>query len=208
MNKIYQVVIIEDNIDFANTLKELVELEDQYYVSGVFNNAESALSFINKDNADIVLMDIDLPGIDGIECTKRLRKINKNALIIVVTIFENSSTVLNALKAGAVGYLTKNIKREQLTAALSEAVNGGAPMSMNIARMVVNSFRQSVTSPLTTRETEILSLLSQGKSYQSIADLLIVSKETIKSHIKNIYVKLQVQSKEEAIHLANKNKLI
>ena len=204
----HNIVIIEDNIDFSNTLKDLIDLEDQYCVKNQFNNGEEALLYLKKETIDIVLMDIDLPGMNGIECTQKIRKESPQTLIIVITIFENSKTVLDALKSGAIGYLTKNIKREQLINALNEAINGGAPMSMNIAKMVVNSFQKSINTPLTSRETEILSLLSQGKSYQSIADFLFISKETVKSHIKNIYVKLQVESKEEAIHIANKNKLI
>ena len=131
-----------------------------------------------------------------------------NTQLVVVTVYENDELVFKALCAGASGYLTKNMPPQKLIESLKELENGGAPMSTNIARLVVSSFHKNRQSPLTARELEVLELLSSGKSYSTIADQLFVDKETIKSHIKNIYLKLEVHSKAEAIEKARKSKYI
>jgi DNA-binding NarL/FixJ family response regulator len=128
--------------------------------------------------------------------------------IIVITVHENSELVFEALCAGACGYITKNTEYSRLIDSIKEAMKGGAPMSSNIARMVVESFQKNQDTPLTGRETQVLELLSKGKSYTVIADELFIHKETVKSHIKNIYFKLQVHSKADAIEVALKNKFI
>jgi DNA-binding NarL/FixJ family response regulator len=128
--------------------------------------------------------------------------------LVVVTVYENDELVFKALCAGASGYLTKNMPPQKLIESLTELENGGAPMSTNIARLVVSSFHKNRQSPLTARELEVLELLASGKSYSTIADQLFVDKETIKSHIKNIYLKLEVHSKAEAIEKARKSKYI
>ena len=146
-----------------------------------------------------------MDGIQGIEEIKR-----KNHLIdiIVMTIHEDNELVFKALCAGAVGYLTKGADYRHVIEALDEVKNGGSPMSSKIARMVTKSFQRNYFSPLTRRETEVLGLISQGKSYQVISDELFVSVETIKSHIYNIFQKLQVSNKTEAVYRAREDKLI
>jgi DNA-binding NarL/FixJ family response regulator len=153
-------------------------------------------------------MDIELPGMNGIEGIEKIKKLRPRTNIIVVTVYDNDSLVFQALCAGAGGYLTKNMQPARLLEAIKDIQEGGAPMSTNIARMVVSSFQKNRNSPLTSRETEVLELLSKGKSYSTIADELFVDKETIRTHIKNIYWKLEVHSKAEAIEKALKNKLI
>ena len=204
----HKVVIIEDNEPLNAIFKEMINNSQSFRVAGSYLSAENALEFLKEDAPDIVLMDIELPGMDGIQCTKEIKKIVSNTLIIMVTVFENSKTVFDALCAGATGYLTKNATSDKLISALEEAKDGGAPMSINIAKMVVQSFQKAPDSMLTVRETEVLTMLSQGQSYKSIALALDISPNTIKYHIKNIYDKLQVHTKEDAIKKASEQKLI
>lgn len=205
---INKVIIIEDNEDVSNAFSLLIGLHDDFAVVNTYTNCEDAIENMKSDCPDIILMDIDLPGMSGIEGTKIIKKDYPETNIIIITVFENSKTVFDALCAGAVGYLTKSSDKGKLLSALEEVASGGSPMSAKIARMVVQSFQRNTDSPLSDRETEILSLLSKGKSYAGIAETLFISKDTVKYHIKNIYLKLQVSSKEEAINKANTDRLI
>jgi DNA-binding NarL/FixJ family response regulator len=210
MNKeeIYTVVVIEDNEEVRSILREYIESCERYFLAGVYETCEKALKNLKHDLPKIVLMDVDLPGMNGIEGTKKIKQVSPQTEVIIFTVFENSETVFSALCAGASGYLTKNTQRDELLSSIDECIKGGAPMSMKIARMVVHSFARNRKSPLTDRETEILTLLATGKSYNSIADQLFISKDTVKYHIKNIYIKLQVDNKEAAIDIANREKFI
>lgn len=208
MKNKHKVVIIEDNEPLNEVFCEVINNSDDFKVVGSYLDAENALFFFKDDLPEIVLMDVELPNMDGIQCTKEIKKISPKTIIIMVTVFENSETVFEALCAGASGYLTKNATSEKLLNAIIEAIQGGAPMSNNIAKMVVQSFQKAPESILTDRETEVLTLLSQGSSYKSVANKLDVSTNTVKYHIKNIYDKLQVHSKEDAITEASIRKLI
>lgn len=203
-----KVVIVEDNEPLSQVFCEMVNNTDNFKIVGSYANCEDALRYLKEDKPDIVLMDIELPGIDGIQGTKEIKKIIPNTKIIMVTVYENSRNVFDALCAGAVGYLTKNASTDTLINSLEEASNGGAPMSIKIAKMVVESFRKAPDTILTERETQVITMLSQGSSYKSIALKLDISINTIKYHIKNIYDKLQVHTKEEAINEASKRNLI
>lgn len=202
------IVIIEDNALLAEGYKKIINSSSIFYVIEIYNNCESAIKNLKHDQPDIILMDIELPKMNGVEGTKHIKSIHPKIEIIIVTVYENSSTVFDALCAGASGYLSKNSSKLELISALKEVMEGGAPMSINIAKMVVTSFRKSSNSVLSKRETEVLTLLASGKSYNSVAETLFISVNTIRFHIKNIYEKLQVNSKEEAIEKANKNKII
>lgn len=204
----HRVIIIEDNEEVNHILCEYIKSAENFLLVNAYHNCEDALSSLLIDKPSMVLMDIDLPGMNGIEGTKKIKAVLPKTDVIINTVFENSENVFSALCAGASGYLTKNMSCGELLASLEECLNGGAPMSMKIAKMVVGSFTKNFKSPLTDRETEILSLLAIGKSYNSIADSLFISKDTVKYHIKNIYIKLQVENREEAIAKANKEKLI
>ena len=204
----YKVVIVEDNVPLSDAFKEIINDTEYFKVIDAYTSCEDAIKYLKQDRPDIVLMDIELPGMSGVEGTKIIKNLSKNVIIIVVTVYENSEIVFDALCAGASGYLTKNISSSRLIEALNEAVKGGAPMSIRIARMVVQSFRKATKSNLSDREIEVLKLLASGKSYQSIGDELFISRNTIKFHIKNIYEKLQVQNKEQAIKKANQDKII
>lgn len=195
-----KVVLIEDYDILRNSLKDIINQEEGYEVVGDFESYESALLCIKQLQPDVILTDITLPGINGIEGIKQLKQILPQLAVIVVSVHENSQYVFDALCAGAVGYLTKNSGKQKVLEALNQLKLGGAPMSVNIARMVVESFQKKSHNDLTQRENEVLDLLSKGKSYASIADELCLSVNTIKTHVKNIYEKLQVNSKEELIN--------
>ncbi|PWH81971.1 DNA-binding response regulator [Algibacter marinivivus] len=204
----HQIVIIEDNIPLSIGYQKIINKTEDFKVVAIYDTCEEALENLKHDNPRIVLMDIELPKMNGVEGTKKIKQINPNIDIVIVTVYENSETVFDALCAGASGYITKNTSQQQLTFALSEVIKGGAPMSINIAKMVVQSFRKSTNSILSDRETEVLTLLASGKSYNSVAETLFISVNTIRFHIKNIYEKLQVCTREEAIEKANRERLI
>ncbi len=205
----YKVVLIEDNVPLREGFAEVIKATESFELTNCYDNCEEAIDRLQYDNADIFLMDIELPGIDGVEGTRLIKKALPKANIIMVTVFENSDIVFEALCAGASGYLTKNISPDELIGALNESVSGGAPMSIKIAKMVVSSFqRQPSKIELSPREKEVLSQLAKGNTYDSIADQLFISKNTIKFHLKNIYIKLQVNSNIEAVQKANKENLI
>ncbi|GAA4805484.1 response regulator transcription factor [Litoribaculum gwangyangense] len=205
----HKVVIIEDNIPLSEGFAEVINTTENFKVVNVYHNCEDAIENLKYDNPDIFLVDIDLPGINGVEGTKQIKKIMPNCSIIMVTVYENSSMVFDALCAGAMGYLTKNVSPEDIVESLNEVVNGGAPMSIKIAKMVVSSFQKQPSKiELSQREKEVLTLLSEGNSYDGIADKLFISKNTIKFHLKNIYIKLQVNSNIEAVQKANKENLL
>jgi DNA-binding NarL/FixJ family response regulator len=195
-----KVVLIEDYEILRNSFKEIINDHSNYEVIADFDSYETALPKIKELNPDIVLTDITLPGLNGIEGIKQLKQLLPKVNIIVVSVHENSKYVFDALCAGAVGYLTKNSGKQKIIEALEQLKLGGSPMSINIARMVVESFQNKNNNELTLRENEVLNLLSHGKSYASIADELCLSINTIKTHVKNIYEKLQVSSKEELIN--------
>lgn len=204
----YRITVVEDNEQIRDAFSMLLNFRDSFEVVNSYSNCEDALEALYEDKPDVVLMDIDLPGMSGIEGTRKIKKILPEAHIIIITVFENGKTVFDALCAGASGYLTKSSDKEKLLGAIDEVIGGGAPMSTKIARMVVQSFQKNMDSPLTERETEILSQISEGKSYTTIADTLFISKETVKYHIKNIYIKLQVNNKADALKRANEDRLI
>ena len=205
----YKVVIIEDNIPLSEGFAEVVNTTGNFKVVNVYHNCEDAIANLKQDNANVFLVDIDLPGIKGVEGTKQIKKIMPNCHIVMVTVYENSNIVFDALCAGATGYLTKNVSPDDIVEALNEVVSGGAPMSIKIAKMVVSSFQKQPSKiELSQREKEVLTLLSEGNSYDGIADKLFISKNTINFHLKNIYIKLQVNSNIEAVQKANKENLL
>ena len=203
-----RIEIVEDNDVVRDGLQLLINSMSNHIVVGAYISCEKALKNLDNDLPDVILMDLDLPGMSGIEGIKRIKKRTPEIHILVITVHEDSEMVFEALCAGASGYITKNANHSRLLDAIDEVQKGGAPMSSKIARMVVGSFQKNYDSPLTARETEVLELLAKGKSYTVIADELFIHKETVKSHIKNIYFKLQVNSKADALEFARKNKLI
>lgn len=203
-----RVLIVEDDQEIRNSFSLIVNSSQKFTVVNAYGNCEDAIDNIHRDKPEIVLMDIELPGMNGIQGAKMIKDKSPQSDIIMVTVYEDSELVFEALKAGASGYITKSANYMELLSALDEIVKGGAPMSSRIARMVIDNFHVNPNSPLTRRETEILQLIAEGKTYTQISEELFISKETAKTHIKNIYAKLQVNSKSEAIAKANLEKLI
>ncbi|MFN8437698.1 MAG: response regulator transcription factor [Cytophagales bacterium] len=203
------IVIVEDNETLIKSLVYSIEETQNYKVLNTYLSGEDAVSNISQNVPDLIIMDIQLSGsMNGIECTSILKKRFPAVDILMLTVFDDSDQVFDALRAGACGYMTKNTSVNELIAALDQAAIGGAPMSFKIARMVLNSFTKNYNTPLTDKEDEVLNILAKGGSYKTAANTMDVSVETVKYHIKNIYVKLQVNSKEEAIEYARKNKWI
>ncbi|MCB0488360.1 MAG: response regulator transcription factor [Cyclobacteriaceae bacterium] len=204
-----RVLIIEDDPEIRSSFAMIVDSSQKFTVVNSYGNCEDAIKHLHTDKPDIVLMDVELPGgMNGIQGTKIIKEKSPNSDIIMVTVYEDSEMVYEALKSGASGYITKSANYMELLTALEEITKGGAPMSSKIARMVIDNFHLNPNSPLTKRETEILQLIAEGKTYTQISEELFISKETSKTHIKNIYSKLQVRSKSEAIAKANQDKLI
>jgi len=202
------VSIIEDDDDIRDSLAIIINGAPDYCCSGSYSNAESALESMVELQPDVVLMDIELPGMNGIECVKILRERAPESDILMLTVHEDDDVVFESLCAGACGYLTKNTPPVKLLEAIREVYEGGAPMSTNIARMVISSFKKDVGHGLSEREREVLALLCKGKSYKMIADDLCISSNTVRSHIKSIYRKLEVTSSSQAVARAIRDNLI
>lgn len=203
-----KITIVEDNDVVRDGFALLISSVSQHQVVNTYATCEEAIKNLSQDQPDIILMDLELPGMHGVEGIRKIKKLLPETNILVISVHTNSELVFQALCAGASGYITKNAGHSKILDAITEVRKGGAPMSSQIARMVVQSFQKNTDSPLTSRETEVLELLAKGKSYSAIANDLFVHKETIKSHIKNIYGKLQVNSKADAIEKAIKQRLI
>jgi DNA-binding NarL/FixJ family response regulator len=207
-NKLIYVSLVEDDDEIRNSLSILINSRHDFKCISAFSSCEEALKILPGDPPDVVLMDITLPGMTGIEGVKRIKERMRDVDIIMLTVHKDDELVVQSLCAGAVGYLMKNTLPDKLLEAIKEVYDGGAPMSTNIARRLVTSFHLNTNPLLTQRETEVLSQLCKGQSYKMIADTLIISEETIHFHIKNIYKKLQVHSKSEAVAKAIKEKLV
>ena len=202
------VAIVEDDHDIRQTLALIIDGTPGYSCEKTYEDCESALEDIISYRPDVVLMDINLPGISGIEGVKKLKESLPDLDIIMLTIQVDDHSVFESLRAGAAGYLMKDTPPVSLLNAIKEVNEGGAPMSTNIARKVLKSFHTATQSPLSDRETEILRQLCDGQNYKVIAEHLCVSGHTVRTHIKNIYKKLHVNSRAEAVKKALKDKLI
>ncbi len=202
------VVIIEDDETIREGYAFLIGNTSGYKIAGTYPSVEETLKKIEGDDPDVILLDVELPGISGVESLPKLKKLLPETHILILTVYEQEALIFKALGNGAAGYLTKNTPPERIIAAIHEVMDGGGPMSANIARMVISSFKRNESSPLTRRETEILEQIATGKSRKRIADELFIDLETVKSHIKNIYHKLDVHSKADAIKTAKDNKFI
>lgn len=206
MSMSIKLIIVEDLEEVRNGLKNFIELSSDFTVLDTYTTAEEALDGIPKLKPDIVIMDINLPGMNGIECIRQMKNKNSSTQFMMFTVYENDEKVFEALKAGASGYLLKNTGLVQLIESLKELYNGGSPMSSNIARKLVTIFREQnkteEVETLSQRENEILQLLSKGLLYKEIAEQLHISTATVRQHIHRIYEKLHVQNRTEAINKA------
>jgi DNA-binding NarL/FixJ family response regulator len=199
-----RVAVVEDDHTVRAVLEILLSGSPGFTCLAAYSNGEDAIAGLPEVNPDVVLMDINLPGISGIECITRLKEQGFSSLFIMLTVFENSEAVFQSLSAGASGYLLKRTPPAKLLEAIQDVYHGGSPMSREIARKVVLSFQQPASNPatengLTGREEEILSCLTKGLLYKEIAGKLFIDVETVKTHIRHIYEKLQVHTRSEAI---------
>lgn len=201
-----RVVIIEDDKILRDSFTYIVNTSERFVVVGAYEQSEDAMSELGRTRPEIILMDIELPGISGVEATLKIKEIFPSIEIIIVSAFEDSELVFGALKSGASGYITKSSNYLQLISAMNEIIDGGAPMSSRIAKMVIHNFHLNPLSPLTKREKQVLTLMSGGKTYSQISSQLFVSPQTIKTHIRNIYEKLRVNKKSDAIEYATRNR--
>ncbi|MDP4218207.1 MAG: response regulator transcription factor [Bacteroidota bacterium] len=199
------VIIYEDNVQLRESIAEMITQSGDYVLLGSFPNVLNVKKQVNELDPDIILMDIDMPGgISGIDAVIKIRSFNQRVLIIMLTVFDDNEIVLDAICAGASGYLLKKDLSTRLPEAMLEVLSGGAPMTPSVARMVINSMQNKPKAgnnryQLTHRETEMLLALSKGFGYKTIALENHISLETVRSHIKNIYEKMQVHSQLEAI---------
>lgn len=198
------VSIVEDDKDIRESLALIIDGTPEYSCKNSYSDCETAIPEIIKEPPDVLLMDIGLPGISGIEGVKILREKALNLDILILTIQEDDDSVFESLSAGAAGYLIKDTPPSILLDAIKDVHHGGSPMSSSIARKVISSFQKSdnIKTKLTQREREILNHFSKGSTYQIVAETLFLSEETIKTHAKNIYRKLEVKSKAEAVNVA------
>ncbi len=198
------VAIVEDSDQLRETLARVIGRAEGFQCVGQYANAESALEGLVKAPPEVVLMDINLPGMNGVECVRRLKQSLPGIQVLMLTVYEDTDNIFNALAAGATGYLLKRTPRAELLAAIQEVRRGGSPMTAHIARKVVQSFQRAGPSPqptenLSQREQEVLDCLSQGFLYKEIADKLGISYETVHTYIRRIYEKLQVRTRTEAV---------
>lgn len=201
------LAIVEDLDEVRDGLKNFISLSPDFKVLDTFKTAEEAVHDLPNLKPDIVIMDINLPGMNGIECLRQVKQKSPLTQFMMFTVYENDEKVFEALKAGASGYLLKNTGLVQLIESLKELHNGGSPMSANIARKLVSVFREKEINPkaidvLSNRENEILQLLAKGLLYKEIADQLHISTATVRQHIHKVYEKLHVQNRTEAINKA------
>ncbi|MFT4176989.1 MAG: response regulator transcription factor [Luteolibacter sp.] len=200
----HQISIIEDNRSLAETIRKIIDSTEDLFCAGVWSNAEIALKKIDAFRPRIVLMDINLPGMSGIEATSRLKQRFPEMQVIIVTVYGDHDKIFAALKAGASGYLLKRSSPAEVRNAIYDVLAGGAPMSPEIARRVVETFHEPASGEptpqfdLSKRETEVIELVSEGLSNQEIADQMGIAFDTVRTHLQKIYQKLHVRSRMQA----------
>lgn len=208
-----KVLIYEDNPQLREGLTMLINGSDGFSVVASYKNCNNIIPELEAWNPDVILMDIDMPGVNGIEGLKRIREVNQNIKVLMLTVFDDNKNVFEALKNGANGYLLKKTPPAKLLEYIGDVATGGAPMTSSIATQVLKMFSELPQQAnneynLSEREKQVLQLLVNGYSYKMIANDMFIAIDTVRSHIKKIYEKLQVNSKSEAVAKAFKDKLI
>ena len=198
------VAIVEDDAQARKILAGWITRAAGFRLAGEWGDAESALCGLTEKKPDVVLMDINLPGMSGVEAVKQLKPRLANTQFVMLTVYEDADHIYNALAAGATGYLLKQTPREELLRALEDVHGGGSPMTSNIARKVVQSFRQETAdgnsgADLSPREQEVLELLARGYLYKEIADRLNITVPTVNTYVRRMYEKLHVRSRAQAV---------
>jgi DNA-binding NarL/FixJ family response regulator len=199
-----QVAIIEDKDEIREAIKTLINSTNGFTCSHAWSNGIDAINELPALRPDVVMVDINMPGMNGIECVKKLKQLMPRTQFMMQTVYEDDDNIFNALRAGASGYILKKTSASKMLEAITELYNGGSPMSAEVARRVVSALqvnnKPNSEDVLTDREREVLRLLSKGYIYKEIASEIHVEYETVKKHIQNIYAKLHVQNKVEAIN--------
>jgi DNA-binding NarL/FixJ family response regulator len=199
------VAIVEDDVPAREILAGWIRNTDGFRVAGEYDDAETAIAKLPTDKPSVVLFDINLPGMNGIECVRRLKPTMPETQFVMVTVYEDANHIFNALSAGASGYLLKQMRRNELMDALKDVYAGGSPMSSQIARKVVQNFYRtdlqagSDMPELSGREREVLELLARGYLYKEISELLKISVQTVNTYIRRVYEKLHVRSRAQAV---------
>ena len=205
------IMVYEDNDNLRESLCSLLTLSEDYEILGESANCIDVVKQVQTLKPQVILMDIDMPEMNGIEAVRKIRQFDKKVQIIMLTVFDDNTHVYEALYAGANGYLLKKYVSDKLAGSIQEVLEGGAPMSPSIARMIIGNMHHAPSQndyQLTNREKEILQLLSQGNSFKLIAAELSISLDTVRTHIKHIYDKLHVRSQIEAVSKAINEKLV
>ncbi|MEO8211339.1 MAG: response regulator transcription factor [bacterium] len=202
------VSIVEDDKLIREALKDSINEAEGFQCIGSYGDCESAIKDLSLNRPDVMMMDIQLPGISGIEGVKKIKDRYPKIDVIMLTVHEDLSLVFQALSAGACGYLDKSASEEKILDSIKEIYDGGAPMSYKIAKLVVSSFQKKTEAMLTQREFDVLDQLCKGHSYKEIAYKLFITVGTVRHHIKNIYYKLHVHSKSEAVAKALKERIV
>jgi len=216
MKNTAQIVIVDDNIFVAKSVEDRLSGFEDLKVDFVSEGAEPILKYLEERNhIDLILMDVEMPGMNGIELTSIIKSQYPHIKIVMLTVFDNAEAIFNAIKAGASGYLLKDISANELHKGIVQTMNGGAAMSPSVAFKTLELLKNPILKPkdnetfsLSKREIEVLEQLSQGKTYKQIASALYLSDGTIRKHVENIYKKLQVHNKVAALDKARKNKII
>jgi DNA-binding NarL/FixJ family response regulator len=208
-----KTMIVEDQRDLREGLQTLINFTPGFQCTGAFRSMEEALARVKFEKPDVVLSDIGLPGMSGIEGIRRLKEMYPDLLILVLTVYDDNEKIFDALCAGACGYLLKHTDPSDLIKSVREAVTGGAPMSPEVAAKVIKIFREvrppeRVNYDLTPHETRLLKLIVEGYNYVTAAEKLGISYNTLKFHVRNIYDKLQVHSQSEAVAVAMRDRLV
>jgi DNA-binding NarL/FixJ family response regulator len=198
------VSIVDDEKKLCKSIATFLNGSAGFRCLSIYGSAEAALQHLPADKPDVVLMDINMAGMDGIECVKQLKASAPQIQILMLTVYEDTEQIFKALAAGATGYLLKRLEPEELLQAIRDVHTGGSPMSNSIARKVVASFQKANVAGenpnlLSSREQEVLDCLAQGLAYKQIGDQLNISINTIRTHLRHIYEKLHVQSRTEAV---------
>ncbi len=208
-----KLLIYEDNPQLREGLTMLINGSEGFEVLAAFKNCDNVLPEVEVYKPDVILMDIDMPGVNGIEGLKKIRNINNDVKVLMLTVFDDNKNVFNAIRNGASGYILKKTPPARLLEYIAEAHTGGAPMTASIATQVLKMFSSMNNEKgedynLSDREKQVLQLLVDGYSYKMIANEMFIAIDTVRSHIKKIYEKLHVNSKSEAVAKAFKDKII
>lgn len=210
----YKIIIYDDDEILRHSISYLLSLEDDFLVLATKSNPLNVLADIKEYNPDVILMDIEMPAMNGVEAVKTIRSKHANLPVLMLTVFEDNENIYNALCAGASGYLLKKTDPETLANGIIDVLNGGAPMTGSIAKKVLHIFahkpqhKDAANELLTKREVELLGYLVKGMSYKMIAADMYISVETVRSHIKSIYKKLEVKNAASAVAMAINEKLV